>query len=258
LGLGLHRICPFDFTALARYNQEKKRMAVAGMMTNPRVSLPNFSGQRMERGSVIEMQEQDRLRISQELHDDLGQRLALLEIQLSQLADKCACPETAKGLSAVRERVGEMDQDLHRICCELYPVLLENLGLVVALKSLCREFCQSGIRADFAHDHCPADVRKSVSLCLYRVVQEALHNVSKHSRATSAKVSLRGSSDRLEVLVEDSGIGFDTEAIRLRTGLGLSSIQERVRRAGGRISIGSTPGVGTQVRAVFYTFKLVE
>ena len=233
-------------------------MAVAGTATGRRVSLPHLSGQRMERGSVIEMQEQDRLRISQELHDDLGQRLALLEMQLSQLADKCACPETAKGLSAVRERVGEMDQDLHRICCELYPVLLEKLGLVVALKSLCREFCQSGIRAEFAHDNCPTNVSKSVSLCLYRMVQEALHNVSKHSKAKSAKVTLRRSSGRLEVVVEDAGIGFDVDPDRLRAGLGLSSIEERVKRAGGRISISSTPGLGTQIRAVFYTFILVE
>jgi signal transduction histidine kinase len=233
-------------------------MAVAGTITNPMVSLPNMPDHRMGRGSVIEMQEQDRLRISQELHDDLGQRLALLEIQLSQLADKCACPATAKGLSAVRERVGEMDQDLHRICCQLYPVLLEKLGLVVALKSLCREFCQSGIRAEFVNENCPPDVSKSVSLCLYRVVQEALHNVSKHSKSKSAKVSLRGSSSRLEVVVEDSGVGFDIDANRVRGGLGLSSIEERVRRAGGRISISSKPGAGTQIRALFYTFILVE
>ena len=234
-------------------------MAVASIVTNRRVSFPHVSERRIERGSAIEVQEQDRLRISQELHDDLGQRLALLEMQLSQLADKCACPETAKGLSAVRERVGEMDQDLHRICCELYPVVLEKLGLVVALKSLCREFCQSGIRAEFVYDNnCPPNINKSVSLCLYRVVQEALHNVSKHSKAKSAKVSLRGASGRLEVIVEDSGIGFDVEPLKLRAGLGLSSIEERVRRASGRISISSTPGVGTQVRAVFYTFILVD
>jgi signal transduction histidine kinase len=233
-------------------------MAVAGMVANQRAALPNLSGQRMRRGSVIEMQEQDRLRISQELHDDLGQRLAVLEMQLSQLADKCACPETAKGLRSVQERIGEMDQDVHRICCQLYPVILEKLGLVIALKSLCREFCQSGIRAEFVHENCPTNITKSVSLCLYRVVQEALHNVSKHSKAKSAQISLRGSSGRLEVIVEDSGIGFDPETIRPRSGLGLSSIEERVRRAGGRISIASAPGVGTKVKAVFYTFLLVE
>ena len=204
------------------------------------------------------MQEQDRLRISQELHDDLGQRLALLEIQLSQLADKCTCPETVRGLQLVRERVGEMDQEIHRICCQLYPVLLEKLGLVVALKSLCREFSQSGIKAEFLFENCPATISKDASLCLYRVVQEALHNVAKHAKANFVKVHLRGLSGRLEVIIEDSGVGFDSHAARSTGGLGLSSIEERVKRAGGRISISSTPGMGTTVRAIFYTFMLVE
>jgi len=209
-------------------------------------------------GSVIEMQEQDRRRISQELHDDLGQRLALLEIQLAQLEEKCACSLTATGLRSLRQRVGEMDQDVHRICCQLYPVLLENLGLVIALKSLCREFSQLGINTEFIHENCPANIPKTVSLCLYRIVQEALHNVSKHSKAKSAKVSLRGSSSRLEVVVEDSGIGFDRSASKATKGLGLTSIEERVRRAGGHSSISSTPGMGTKIRAAFYTFILVE
>jgi len=228
------------------------------MVANQRTALPNLPGQRTRRGSVIEMQEQDRLRISQELHDDLGQRLALLEMQLSQLADKCACPETAKGLRSVQERIGQMDQDVHRICCQLYPVILEKLGLVIALKSLCREFSQSGIRTEFVHENCPDNITKSVSLCLYRIVQEALHNVSKHSKARSANVFLRGSSGRLEVIVEDSGVGFEPGAIKPQSGLGLSSIEERVQRAGGRISISSAPDVGTKVKAVFYTFLLVE
>jgi signal transduction histidine kinase len=204
------------------------------------------------------MQEQDRRRISQELHDDLGQRLALLEIQLTQLEDKCTCPETQKGLRLIRERIGDMDRDVHRICCQLYPVLLEKLGLIVALKSLCREFCQLGLSTEFVHENCPGTMAKPVSLCLYRVVQEALHNVSKHAKANSAKVSLRGTSGRLEVIVEDAGVGFNPDEIRPVTGLGLSSIEERVKRAGGRITITSTPGFGTRVRAVFYTFILVE
>jgi signal transduction histidine kinase len=231
--------------------------AARNMISNRMASLPDLSGQRMWPGSVIEMQEQDRRRISQELHDDLGQRLALLEIQLAQMEEKCGCSHTAVGLRSLRQRVAEMDQDVHRICCQLYPVLLENLGLVIALKSLCREFSQLGITAEFIHENCPESVPKSVSLCLYRVVQEALHNVSKHSRANSARVSLRGSSGRLEVVIEDSGKGFDRSLSRA-TGLGLTSIEERVKKAGGRSSIISTPGVGTKVRAAFYTFLVVE
>lgn len=232
-------------------------MAVAGAVSNEKISRPSWSGHGMWRGNAMEVQEQDRRRISQELHDDLGQRLALLEIQLTQLADKCSCEETVKGLRSVRERIGELDQDLHRICCQLYPVLLEKLGLITAVKSLCREFSQSGIKAEFIHENCPTTVSKSVSLCLYRVIQESLHNVAKHSKAKAAKVILRGSSGRLEAIIEDAGVGFDAGQIR-PAGLGLSSIEERVRRSGGRISIASTPGMGTQVRAVFYTFILVE
>jgi signal transduction histidine kinase len=228
-------------------------------MTNYRQALlPNLSGQRMWNGSIIDMQEQERLRLSQELHDHLGQRLALLEIKLSQLEESCICEETAKGLSVVREQVGEIDRDVHRICCKLYPVVLEKLGLVPALQSLCREFCQLGIKAEFTPESCPVRVEKATSLCLYRVVQEALHNVVKHARANYAKVFLKGSSGRLEVTVEDSGVGFDRDLISDSGGLGLTSIEERVRRAGGRVSISSTPGLGTTIRAVFYTFLLVE
>jgi signal transduction histidine kinase len=233
-------------------------LAAKNMVNNRRTSLSDVSGRRMWPGSVIEMQEQDRRRISQELHHDLGQRLALLEIQLAQLEEKCACSLTASGLRSLRQRVGEMDQDVHRICCQLYPVLLENLGLVIALKSLCREFSQLGISAEFVHENCPANVPKTVSLCLYRVVQEALHNVSKHSKAKSARVSLRGSSTRLEVVIEDSGVGFDRSRSKTARGLGLTSIEERVKRAGGHSSISSTPGVGTKVRAAFYAFIVVE
>jgi signal transduction histidine kinase len=230
-------------------------LAVKNVGNSRRASLPDQSGWS---ASVIEMQEQDRRRISQELHDDLGQRLALLEIQLAQLEEKCVCPDTAKGLRSMRARVGEMDQDVHRICCQLYPVLLENLGLVIAVNSLCREFSQLGLTVEFMHENCPATLPKPVSLCLYRVVQEALHNVAKHSKAKSARVTLRGSSGRLEVIVDDSGIGFDRSLIRTRAGLGLTSIEERVKRAGGRSSINSTPGVGTEVKAAFYTFMLVD
>lgn len=206
---------------------------------------------------MIESQEQDRLRISQELHDDFGQRLALLEIQLSKLADKCTCAETAKGLQSVRQRVEEMDRDVHRICCELYPVVLEKLGLVIALESLCREYCLLGITTEFVHEDCPTKVDKGVSLCLYRVVQEALHNVSKHAKAECAKVSLRGTSDRLDVMIEDYGVGFDIESLT-GSGLGLSSIEERVNKVGGRIAVQSNPGKGTRIRASFFTLSVVE
>jgi signal transduction histidine kinase len=131
----------------------------------------------------------------------------------------------------------------------LYPVLLEKFGLVVALNSLCRDFSQSGIAIDFVHEGCPPVIPRNVSVCIYRVVQESLNNISKHAKTKFAKVSLHGSPGVLELLVEDTGIGFDPELLSGSSGLGLASIEERVRRAGGRCSIRSTPGVGTEIRA---------
>ena len=200
---------------------------------------------------LIEVQEGERRRISQELHDDLGQRLALLEIQIYQLEHRCSSEDIANGLKTLRARVGEMDRDIHRICYELYPVVLEKLGLVVALSSLCREFSEmTGISAVFDHQNVPRYVPDNVSLCVYRVAQEALHNVFKHAKAKEAKVSLRGIAGGIEIKVVDSGAGFDPFLVRTRKGLGLITIDERVQSAGGLCSVHSNPGFGTEVKAV--------
>src|ERR1700733_2684136 len=154
---------------------------------------------------LIEVQEEERRRISQELHDDLGQRLALFEIQIHQLEHKCPSADIAKGLKSLRDRVGEMDRDIHRICYELYPVVLEKLGLIVALSSLCRECSEmTGISTLFDHENVPKYMPDNASLCLYRLVQEALHNVFKHAKAKGVKVSLRGIAGGIAVKVVDS------------------------------------------------------
>jgi signal transduction histidine kinase len=229
-------------------------------MTNQekRVSIPlnplqngDAPGSRAWIGTLMEMQEEERRRISQELHDDLGQRLALLEIQIDQLGRECGTPKIVKGLQRVRERIGEMDRDLHRICYRLHPVVLEKLGLSFALESLCREFSEkSGICTDFIQRGLPKRVAKQLSLCAYRLVQEALHNVAKHANALEAKVTVNATASGLEVAVEDSGCGFDRRVVRTHGGLGLVSIEERVRSAGGRCFIRSRPGAGTKVSAL--------
>jgi signal transduction histidine kinase len=202
---------------------------------------------------LIEVQEEERRRISQELHDDLGQRLALFEIQIHQLEHKCHSADIAKGLKSLRDRVGEMDRDIHRICYELYPVVLEKLGLIVALSSLCREFSEmTGISSVFDHENVPKYMPDNASLCLYRLVQEALHNVFKHAKAKGVKVSLRGIAGGVAVKVVDSGSGFDPFSTHSKKSLGLITIDERVRSAGGHCSIHSSPGVGTELTAVLY------
>jgi signal transduction histidine kinase len=200
---------------------------------------------------LIEVQEGERRRISQELHDDLGQRLALLEIQIYQLEHKCHSADIAKGLKSLRDSVGEMDRDIHRICYELFPVVLEKLGLIPALSSLCREFSETtGISTVFEHENDPKYVPEHVALCVYRLAQESLHNVFKHAKAKEAKVTLRGMADGLEIKVVDSGAGFEPILMRSKKGLGLTTIDERVQSVGGRCSVRSKPGSGTEVTAV--------
>lgn len=201
----------------------------------------------------IEVQEEERRRISHELHDDLGQRLALIEIRLDQLGHGSLPPEVVTGLKNVKFMIGEMDRDIHRICYELYPVVLEKLGLIAGLRSLCSDFSEaSGVTTTFEHRDIPEYVAKNASLCLYRVAQEALHNITKHSRAQSAQVSLIGTAEGLEITIVDSGVGFDPFLSRTRRGLGLVTIAERVQSVGGSCSIHSSPGLGTEVRAMIY------
>jgi signal transduction histidine kinase len=204
---------------------------------------------------LIAIQEGERRRISQELHDDLGQRLALLEIKIDQLEHRGLPPDVAKGLRNVKSLIGEMDRDIHRICYELYPVVLEKLGLVAGLDSLCRDFSEvSGIETTFEHNKVPKHVDENASLCLYRVAQEALHNISKHSGSKRALVSLKQTDIGLQIVIADFGIGFDPFQGPPRKGLGLTTIAQRVRGAGGHCSIHSTPGVGTEVYAILYEF----
>jgi signal transduction histidine kinase len=202
---------------------------------------------------LIGVQEEERRRISQELHDDLGQRLALLAIKIHQLEQNCLPADVAEGLKTVKDLIGDLDTDIHRICYELYPVILEKLGLLVALRSLCRDFSDSSeIETVFDCQKIPEHLPSDVSLCLYRVTQEALHNVYKHARARKVRVSLRGTAEGLEAVIMDFGIGFDPLSIRARKGLGLITIEERVRSVGGRCSIRSSPGLGTEVRAIVH------
>jgi signal transduction histidine kinase len=206
---------------------------------------------RRQVGSLMEAQEEELRLISQELHDDLGQRLTLFQIQIDQLERRCESRDIVNGLRTLRESVGEMDRDIHGICYRLYPVILDQLGLTVALEAFCREFSRcSGVQTTFILENLPKNLAKDVSLCLYRIVQEALHNVSKHSGATRATVTLQGSTTTLEVVVEDSGRGFHPNPLEAQRGLGLANMEQRVLRLGGQYALRSSPGTGTVVKAI--------
>ncbi len=201
--------------------------------------------------NLLEAQEEERRRVSRELHDELGQQLALLEIQIEDMKRRLGADERlASELVALRTRVGEIADDVHRICYRLHPAILENLGLIAAVRSYCEEFSAwSGIKTRFSQCGVPANLSSAVSLCIYRVVQEALRNVAKHARAPRAVVILRGIKNGLQIVVKDTGRGFDLDQVRAKGGLGLISVTERVRLAGGNCVIYSAPDQGTRIQA---------
>lgn len=199
---------------------------------------------------LLATEEEERRRVSRELHDELGQRLALLEIQIEELHRRLGSnPEVSAGLSKLRTQVGDIADDVHRICYRLHPAILEQLGLIAALRAYCDEYSTwSGIKTRFTNCGDFLKIPSSVALCIYRVVQEALRNVAKHAGTTRALVMVRGNGAGLQVVVKDSGRGFVLRE-GCTKGLGLTSLAERVRLAGGTCVIRTAPGRGTRVHA---------
>jgi signal transduction histidine kinase len=199
-------------------------------------------------GRLIASQEEERRRVARELHDDLSQKLALLAIQVDQLGKEAnltrAFTDVIRDISRLS---AEIASDVHGLALRLHPSKLEALGLLAALESVCHEIsAQHGIAVEYSHDGVPGDVDAEVSLCLYRVTQEALHNVVKHSGARRASVRLTRDGDNLYLQIADQGAGFDTRAVE-HSGLGLVSIRERANFLGGRVVIYSAPGGGTRI-----------
>lgn len=199
---------------------------------------------------LIEAQEQERTRIARELHDDINQRLALLAVELEAARQKL--PDSADDmrllLEAVRDRIQDTSFDLQSISHQLHSSKLEYLGIVAAIKSFCNERSSShNIEIDFSHDDIPGPVSHEVSLALFRVLQEALQNAVKHSHVRYFEVELNCSNSELHLRVSDRGVGFDTATALKQPGLGLISMQERVRLVNGTIAIKSKPMGGTTV-----------
>src|SRR5258706_10504199 len=202
-------------------------------------------------GNLLAAQEEERRRVSRELHDELGQRLALLEIQIEQMELRLSgAGQVASEFECLRGHVAKIADDVHRICYRLHPAILENLGLVAALESYCEEYSAwSGVKTRFVHCDVPMQLPKGIALCLYRVVQESLRNVAKHADTRRAIVVLRGNAERIELIVKDCGKGFEPGRVRGKGGLGLVSLSERVHLAGGGCNIQSAPGKGTRIQA---------
>jgi PAS domain S-box-containing protein len=199
---------------------------------------------------LMNAQEAERRRIARELHDGIGQSLALLGIQLQRAGQPAASGKKNPGVAELCTKVKEIGNQVSRLSHQLHSSELEFLGLAVAVKSLCREFSdQYGTTIDCTCTKIPDDLDNDVALSLLRVVQEALHNIAKHSRASAVAVNLNGDGRELALSISDDGIGFEVGKIRSARGLGLISMRERIHLAGGRFDISSKPGTGTKIEA---------
>jgi two-component system CheB/CheR fusion protein len=200
--------------------------------------------------SLFTTQEEERKRLARELHDDMNQRMAMLANEVNLLEqDLPASPDLVRDqLRSLRERVERLSDDLRRAAHQLHPSSLEHFGLVAALESYCPDFSKLyPIRIKFTHRGVPRSIPFDVSLCLYRVAQECLHNVAKHSGARAATLSLKGDKKGLVLSVIDKGEGFDPDAVTDQAGLGIVGIRERVRLVGGSVSIDARLGHGTEI-----------
>jgi signal transduction histidine kinase len=198
---------------------------------------------------LIEAQEQERARIGRELHDDINQRLAMLAIELDQLQDNPA--EVGSRLQELRKQTTEISNDVQALSRELHSSKLEYLGIVAAMRSFCKEFGdQQGMEVDFGSHDLPSPLPSpEISLTLFRVLQEALHNAAKHSGVRQFEVQLWGRPREVHLTVSDSGAGFDTQGAKEGRGLGLTSMQERLKLVNGELAIESQPTRGTTIHA---------
>jgi PAS domain S-box-containing protein len=201
-------------------------------------------------GKLLTAQEEERRHLARELHDDLTQRLAAIAIEAGKLEQRAAPvgEELTIGLGRIRAEVAGISEDVHDISRRLHPSILEDLGLVDAIASECRTFSdREGIAVEFSPENVGAQLPRELSICLYRVVQEGLRNIAKHSRTETASVALHRDNGQVRLTIRDSGIGFDKADLKGRTGLGLASMKERVRLIEGRFSVSSRPGQGTTI-----------
>jgi len=200
---------------------------------------------------LIEAHEEERTWIARELHDDIAQRIALLSVELERCDQQALSPVAMhEFLQLAGKRIFDLGKDVQALSHRLHSSKLEYLGLVTAAKSFCRELSeQRGVRIEFKHSDVPSTIPKEISLCLFRVLQEALSNSIKHSGGQNFTVELHGTGEGISLSVSDSGVGFDyRDAIKHR-GLGLISMRERLRLVNGELSIQSAVGRGTTVLA---------
>ncbi len=207
---------------------------------------------------LLKAQENERKRIAQELHDGIGQTLSAIKFGLEDALDGWGRDAPASGgktLNSIIPLVKTGIEDIRRICTDLRPSILDDLGLLATMSWFCREFqtIYSGIRVEKQVDIQENEVPDILKTVIYRVLQEAFNNIAKHSKADLVRLSLKKAEGTIDLFIEDNGQGFALEdalyAHIFKRGLGLASMKERTEHSGGSFSIKSTKGSGTIIRA---------
>jgi PAS domain S-box-containing protein len=203
-------------------------------------------------GRLIEAQERERGRIARDLHDDICQQLALVSIELEQVQRKLpdSVSEHRSQVGKLRKRIMDISTDVQMMSHELHSAKLSYLGAAVAMRGFCREFAEHHkFDIEFESRDVPRQLPPDVSLCLFRVLQEALHNAAKHSGVKRFDVQLWATLGEVHLTITDLGSGFDTEAAMKGRGLGITSMQERLKLVKGELTITSHPTSGTSIHA---------
>ena len=238
-------------TGRAHFDKQGKMLRIVGMIADiterkrAEAALADVSRR------LIEAQEQERSRIARELHDDIGQRLALLAMELEQMhLGPPDLPEVRSRLGELHKQASDLAADIHTLSHELHSTKLEYLGAAAAMRDLCRELGeQTKVKIDFKSQGLPNPLPANISLCLFRVLQESLRNALKHSGAQQVEVELSGALDEIHLVVSDRGVGFNSKATKDGPGLGLISMEERLKLLKGTIAIESKPKHGTTIHA---------
>ena len=201
---------------------------------------------------LIEAQEQERARIARELHDDIGQRISMLAIEIEELQlNSSDLPHrTRNRVRELWQQTCDIGTDIQSLSHELHSAKLEYLGIVAAMRGFCNDFGrQQGVEIEFEAEDLTSFLPSDVSLCLLRILQEALHNSAKHSGVRRHNVRLWGNEKEVHLTVTDAGVGFNREAVKQNPGLGLISMEERLKLVNGTLTIESQPKSGTKIHA---------
>ena len=196
-------------------------------------------------GRLLNAQDAERAHLARELHDDIGQQMAVLQIDLQTLMGGCGEGAQRDAVAKIATRACLIGTSVHDLSHRLHPSQLRLVGLTGALESLGRQLSTSKVSVVLSHENAPASLSEEVTVCLYRIAQEALNNAIKHGGADKISVCLRGTEGSVHLSINDNGVGFDPQTAS--AGLGLISMTERVEHVGGSLQVRSQPGGGTTV-----------